>query len=382
MGNVILDASIEVNRTRTACFAPWRPGRTRLRRAVMGPNGPFTRVGAGAMIAMKSTGEDAVSAIVRIFVAAAVALLALAGQGVAQQYPAKPVKVIVPFPAGGVTDIAARLVSQKLSERLGQQFFVENIGGAGGNIGMGQAAKAPGDGYTILMPSSSIVVNPSLYSKLTYDIDKDFIPVTKIGGSPNSWVVNAGFAPKTMQELIELIRKEPGKHSVASPGAGTTPSLSIEMLRLRLKLDFNVVPFAGGGPMTTSLLGGHTPIVCSALGNYANLIMQGKLRALAVTTAKRSSAFPDVPTLGDIGIRDQEAETMTGVFVPAGTPRPIIELLQREISVIVNDTTMRQRLLEAGVEADGSPTAQFEAYVRAEVAKWRQVIADAKMPRI
>jgi len=319
-------------------------------------------------------------AVIRSFVA--VLALTLASSALAQQYPSKPVRAIVPFPAGGVTDIGARLVSQKLSEKLGQNFLVENIAGAAGNLGMGQAAKSAGDGYTILVPSSSIVVNPSLYNKPTYDIDKDFIPVTKIGFSPNSWVVNASFAPKTMQELIDLIRREPGKHSVASPGTGTTPSLSIEMLRLALKLNFIVVPFAGGGPLTTSLLGGHTPIVNSALGNYANLISQGKLRALSVTTAKRSLSFPEVPTLGELGIKDQEAETMTGVFVPAGTPKNIVDLLQREISAIVNDPAIKKRLLEAGIEAEGPSQADFAAYVRNEVTKWRKVIADAKIPRI
>jgi len=312
----------------------------------------------------------------------ALIVLAFAGSAYAQQYPSKPVRVIVPFPPGGVTDIATRLIAQKLSERLKQQFFVENIAGAGGNLGMGQAAKAPGDGHTILFASSSIVVNPSLYNKITYDIDKDFIPVTKAGGTPNSWVVNASFAAKTMKDLIDLIKREPGKHSVGSPGTGTTPSLSIDMMKLALKLDFITVPFAGGGPMTTSLLGGHTPIVCSALGNYANLITQGKLRALAVTTKKRSALFPDVPTLEDVGIRDQEAETMTGVFVPAGTPKPIVDLLQREIAAIVNEPAIKARLLQAGIEADGNSQADFAAYVRAEVAKWRKVITDAKIKKI
>jgi tripartite-type tricarboxylate transporter receptor subunit TctC len=319
-------------------------------------------------------------AVVRSF--AALLVLALAGPAFAQQYPSKPVRVIVPFAAGGVTDIATRLVAQKLSERLKQQFFVENVGGAGGNLGMGQVAKAPGDGYAILVASSSIVVNPSLYNKITYDIDKDFIPVTKAGGTPNSWVVNASFPAKTMKDLIDLIRREPGKHSVGSPGTGTTPSLSIDMLRLALKLDFITVPFSGGGPMTTSLLGGHTPIVCSALGNYVNLLREGKLRGLAVTAAKRSAAMPDIPTLEEFGIKDQDAETMTGVFVPAGTPKAVVDLLQREISAIVNEPGMKARLLEVGVEAEGNSQADFTAYVKAEVAKWRKVIADAKISKI
>lgn len=314
--------------------------------------------------------------------ALALAVLTSTWPATAQQYPNKPVRIIIPFAAGGVTDIAGRLIAQRLSERLGQQFFIENLPGAGGNLGMHQVAKSVGDGYTILLASSSIVVNPSLYAKVPYDIDKDFIPVTKAGGTPNSWVVNASHPAKTMKDLIELIRREPGKHSVGSPGTGTTPSLSIDMMRLALKLDFITVPFQGGGPMTTSLLGGHTPIVCSALGNYVNLIKEGKLRGLAVTASKRSAALPDTPTLAEFGIKDQDAETMTGVFVPAGTPKQIVDLLQKEIAAVVNSPDIKARLLEAGVEAEGNSQADFAAYVRAEVAKWRKVIDDARIAKI
>jgi tripartite-type tricarboxylate transporter receptor subunit TctC len=310
------------------------------------------------------------------------AALMLSGSAFAQQYPTKPVKIIVPFPAGGVTDIAGRLIAQRLSERLKQQFYIENIAGAGGNIGMGNAAKSPGDGYTILFASSSIVVNPSLYSRVTYDIDKDFIPVTKAGATPNSWVVNTEFPAKTMPQLIDMMKKEPGKYSVGSPGTGTTPSLSIEMFKLALGVSFVTVPFAGGGPMTTALLGGHTPIVCAALGNYANLIKEGKLRALAVTGAKRSAVLPDVPTLNELGIKGQEAETMTGVFVPGGTPKAIVDLLQKEISAVVNTPDIKAKLLAAGVEAEGNSQADFAAYVKAEVAKWKKVIEDAKIKKI
>jgi tripartite-type tricarboxylate transporter receptor subunit TctC len=310
------------------------------------------------------------------------AALVLSGTAFAQQYPSKPVKIIVPFPAGGVTDVATRMIAQKLSEKLKQQFYIENIAGAGGNNGMGNAARSPGDGYTILVASSSIVVNPSLYNKVPYDIDKDFIPVTKAGGTPNSWVVNANFPAKTMKEFIDLVKREPGKHSVASPGTGTTPSLSIEMLKRAAGLDFVTVPFAGGGPMTQSLLGGHTPIACAALGNYVNLIKEGKLRALAVTAMKRSAALPDIPTLEEIGIRGQAAETMTGVFVPAGTPKPIVDLLQKEIAAIVNTPDIKAKLLAAGIEAEGNSQTVFAAYVNNEVAKWKMVIGEAKIPKI
>jgi tripartite-type tricarboxylate transporter receptor subunit TctC len=315
-------------------------------------------------------------------IAALFAVLLMPFTSSAQQYPTKPVRILIPFPPGGVTDNAGRLIAQKLSERLGQQFYIENQPGAGGNLGMSTVAKSPGDGYTILLASSSIVVNPSLYLKVPYEIDKDFIPVTKAGGTPNSWVVHADFPAKTMQELVDIIRREPGKHSVASPGGGTTPSLSIEMLRLGLNLNFVTVPFAGGGPMTTSLLGGHTPIVCAALGNYVNLIKEGKLRALAVTAKKRSAALPDVPTLDELGIKGQEAETMTGVFVPAGTPKAIVDLLQREFSAVVNTPDVKARLLQLGVEAEGDSSESFAAYVKAEVAKWKKVITDAKINQI
>ena len=308
--------------------------------------------------------------------------LAVSSTAFAQQYPDKPVKIIIPFPAGGVTDIAGRLIAQKLSEKLGQQFYIENIAGAGGNLGMSQVAKAPGDGYTVLFSSSSIVVNPSLYVKAPYELDKDFIPVTKAGASPNAWIVNPAFPAKTMTEMVDLIKREPGKHSVASPGAGTTPSLSIEMLRLRLKLDFVTVPFAGGGPMIQSLLGGHTPITCGAIGNTSALIKDGKVRPLAIAFDRRLSVFPDLPTLSEVGIKDQEAETMTGVFVPAGTSKAIVDKLQQEISAIVKSPDVGARLLELGIVPEGDSSADFAKYVNAEVAKWKSVIEAANIKKI
>jgi tripartite-type tricarboxylate transporter receptor subunit TctC len=315
-------------------------------------------------------------------VVALCAAVLFSGSAFAQQYPSKPVKIIIPFPAGGVTDIAGRLIAQKLSERLGQQFYIENQGGAGGNLGMANVARSPGDGYTILLSSSSVTVNPSLYQKMPFDVEKDLIPVTKVGGSPNSWLVNPNFPAKTMRELVDLIKREPGKHSVGSPGAGTTPSLSIEMLRLGLGLDFVTVPFAGGGPMTQSLLGGHVPIVAGAIGNSMNLIKEGKIRALAVTSKKRLETTPDVPTLDEIGIKGQVAETMTGVFVPAGTPKAIVDLLQKNISEIVNTPDIKARLLELGIVPEGDSPASFAAYVKDDIAKWKKVIEDAKINKI
>ena len=318
--------------------------------------------------------------IVRILVACTALLVS--GSAFAEQYPSKPVKIIIPFPAGGVTDIAGRLIAQRLSERLGQQFYIENIGGAGGNIGMAQAARAPADGYTVLLSSSSVSVNPSLYNNMPFDPEKDLAPVTKAGGSPNSWLVHPSFPAKNMKEFVELIKKEPGKYSVGSPGAGTTPSLSIEQLKHDLKLNFVTVPFAGGGPMTQSLLGGHVPVVCGAIGNSVALIKDGKIRALGITDKKRLETLPDIPTLDELGIKDQEAETMTGVFVPAGTPKEIIALLQKEIAAVVKSPDIKARLLEVGVVPEGNTPAEFAAYLKADIAKWKKVIADAKIPKI
>jgi tripartite-type tricarboxylate transporter receptor subunit TctC len=319
--------------------------------------------------------------IATAFIAAAVALPPVAVLHAAD-YPDRAVKVIVPFPAGGVTDIATRLIAQKLSERLGQQFYIENIAGAGGNLGMANAARAPGDGYTILFASSSIVVNPSLYKQMPFDVEKDFIPVTRAGASPNSWLVNNDFAAKTMHDLIAAMKADPGKLSVASPGTGTTPSLSIEMLKQAFGVSFVTVPFAGGGPMIQSLLGGFTPIACAAIGNSVPLIKQGKIRALAVTSKRRLETLPDVPTLDELGIKDEEAETMTGVFAPAGTPSPIVDLLQREIAAIVRLPDIKSLLLEAGIVPEGDSSADFASYVKAEIAKWKRVIELAKIEKI
>ena len=245
------------------------------------------------------------------------AALMIPGPAFAQQYPTKPVKIIIPFPAGGVTDIAGRLIAQKLSEKLGQQFYIENIGGAGGNLGMAQVARAPGDGYTVLLSSSSVTVNPSLYTKMPFDVEKDLIPVTKAGGSPNSWLVNPSFPAKTMKEMIDLFKKEPGKYSVGSPGAGTTPSLSIEQLKHDLKVDFVTVPFAGGGPMTQSVLGGHVPIVVRRhrqLGGADQGGQDPRARHHRQAAAGDPARHPDARRAGDQGPggRDHDRRVRAG----------------------------------------------------------------------
>ncbi len=227
-------------------------------------------------------------------------------------YPEKPVKIIVPFAPAGPTDVVARLIATKLSERLGRQFYIENVTGAGGNTGMGQAARSAPDGYTILFVSSSYVVNPSLYPKIPYDPYKDFIPVTVAGDAPNILLVHPSVPAKAVGELIDYIRANPGKVSYASAGTGTTPHLSGELFRLSMKLDIVHVPFGGAGPAIQSLAGGHTPMAFTSLPPAIPLIQDGKIRPLAVSAEKRVAALPDVPTLAEAGLADQEADNSSG----------------------------------------------------------------------
>ena len=319
--------------------------------------------------------------IVRI--AALCAIMLAASAAFADNYPNKIVRIIVPFPAGGPTDVMARFIGQKLSERLGQQFIIENQPGAAGNIGMGNAAKAPGDGYTLLFVSSSFVVNPSLYHKVPFDPEKDFVPITKAAAATHALIANPDVPARTVNELVDLIRADPTKFNIASPGMGTTPSLSIELFKQSLGLSqLLVVPFAGGNPSIQSVVAGHTPLSFQAIPPATALIKEGKLRALAVTSLKRAAALPDVPTLDELGIKGQEAETMQGVLAPAGTPKEIVDLLQREIAASLALPEVKEKILALGFEPSGITPAEFAAYIRAEIAKWRKVIEDAHIPKI
>jgi tripartite-type tricarboxylate transporter receptor subunit TctC len=309
-------------------------------------------------------------------------LLIGAAHGQIAGYPNKPVKIIVPFAAGGPTDVVARLIAQKLSEKLGQQFYIEDMTGAGGNIGMGAAARSPGDGYTILFVSSSYTVNPSLYAKLPFDAEKDLAPVTKAAGSPNALFVHPSVPAKSVQELVDLLKANPGKYTFASPGIGTTPHLASELFKLTFGLDFALAPFPGGGPSIQSVVAGHTPICIQAIPPAMELVRAGKLRALGLTALKRSPALPDVPTFDELGVKNQESETMQGVLVPAGTPQPIVDLLQSEIARIVRLPDVNEKLLAQGLEASGMSSAEFAAYIKADIAKWKKVISEAKIPLI
>ncbi len=314
-------------------------------------------------------------------VAIAAAVLT-AGAAQAASYPDHPVKIVVPFAPAGPTDVMARLIAQKLSESLKQQFYVENHPGAGGNIGMVQVAKSAPDGYTILVASSSFVVNPSLYAKNPYDPFKDFAPVTLAAASPNILVVNADFPAKTVKELVELVSKNPGKYNYAMPGTGTTPHLAGELFKLTFKLDLATVPFNGAGPAIQSAVAGHTPVAFTALPPTSPQVQAGKLRGLAVTATKRSSALPDVPTMAEAGVTGQESETMQGIFLPAGTPKNIVDLLNREIAKAMAMPDVKEKCAQLGFDVVANSPDEFSLYIKKEVDKWGKVIKDANIPQI
>ncbi|MEW6451215.1 MAG: tripartite tricarboxylate transporter substrate-binding protein [Pseudomonadota bacterium] len=293
-------------------------------------------------------------------------------------YPNRPVRMIVPFGAGGPGDIFARLIAKGLSDQLGQQFFVENRPGAGGNIGAGAAARAPADGYTLLVGSSTVWVNASLYPSLPYDPVKDFDPIIIAATSPEVLVVHPSVPAKNVQELIALVRA--GKYNnFAMPGAGTPPHLSTELFKLSLKLDFVTVPFGGGGPMVQSVVAGHTPIAFSALPAASAQIKEGLLRALAVTSAKRISILPDVPTLNESGVPGQEQEAPQCIWAPAGTPREIVDLLYREIARVVASPEIKQRMAMIGFEPAAMPPAEVAERIRTDMPKWAKLIRDANI---
>jgi tripartite-type tricarboxylate transporter receptor subunit TctC len=310
---------------------------------------------------------------------AAVLLLGGVSAASAEGYPARSVRVVVGFPAGGPTDVIARLVAQKLSDALGQQFFVENIGGAGGNTAAGQVARATPDGYTIMAVSTGFVVNPSLYAKVPYDALKDFAAVTLVAVSPNVVVVNPAVPAKSLPELVQLIKDNPGKYSYAGPGVGSTPHLGGELFRLAFNLDLVHVPFTGAAPAVQATIGGHTPIAFTALPSSFSAIQSGQVRALGVAASERSPAIPDVPTYAEQGIKDQEADTITGIVAPAGTPTEIIDLLYREIAKAAAQPDAKARLMALGFKPVANKPEEFGARIKLEMEKWGKVVRDAKL---
>jgi tripartite-type tricarboxylate transporter receptor subunit TctC len=300
----------------------------------------------------------------------------------AQPFPSKPARIIVNAAPGGPSDIMARLIAQKMSETWNQQFIVENIPAGGGNVALGMVAKAPPDGYTMVTPTSSIVVNPSLYTKLPYDIVADFVPVTLAAASPHVLSVNPSVPAKTVQEFIALVKANPGKYSYASPGTGATGQLAGEWFRVSYNLDMVHVPFNGGAPAAISTIGGHTPVMFSPLPTVSAAVKEEKLRALAVTSAKRTPDLPDVPTLAEAGVPNQESEFIQALLVPAGTPKAIVDQLAKETARIVHLPDVAAKLRAIGYVPVGSTPEEFAALIKSDIAKWEKVIRDAGIKNI
>jgi tripartite-type tricarboxylate transporter receptor subunit TctC len=299
--------------------------------------------------------------------------------GAAASYPSRQVRVIVPYPAGGPTDVMARLVAQHLTESLGQNFFVENLTGASGVVGTGTAANSPGDGHTILFVTNDFAVAPTVSSKVPYDAVRSFAPVTIAAASPQVVVVHPSFPAKNMQELIALAKASPGKYNYASLGIGFGQLSSERLFRLGLGLDVVRVPFPGAAPIITSTLAGHTPMAFLGLPPAAPHIKEGTLRALAVTSAKRSPVFPNVPTMAESGVPDQESELIIGVLVPAATPKPIVDQLQRQIARIVALPDVKERLDALGFAPVASTPEAYATQIKADIETWSKVVREANI---
>jgi tripartite-type tricarboxylate transporter receptor subunit TctC len=314
----------------------------------------------------------------RALLTALVAITAMGAFDSAQaQYPERQITLIACFPAGGGTDVAARMINTQLGEALGKPVIVENRGGAGGNIGIAAAARAAPDGYTLLVCSSAYVVNPSLYAQAVYDPFKDFIPVMALGASPNVFVAPAQSELKTMPELIAKARANPGKLNWTSPGAGTTPQLAGEVLKLRTGTDIVHIPFTGAGPAMTAVLGGQVDMYTANLGSIIGLIEGGKVRPLAVTASARWPELPNVPTLDELGIKDAVSDTFQGVFAPAGTPQPIIDRLAKELTEILHRPDIREKFAKSGLPVLAQPPNVFRARIAREVPMYKEIIDKA-----
>ncbi len=297
-------------------------------------------------------------------------------QATATGYPNRSVRIIVAYPPGGPTDLIARLTAQKLSETLGQQFYVENVSGASGARGAALAAAASPDGYTLMFATNDLAITPVISKNVQYDALKNFVPISIVSSSPSVVLVHPSVPAKTMREFVALARAEPAKYSFASMSLGHNLLNSEQLFKASLQLDITRVPFPGAAPILTSTVAGHTLVAYIGLPSAVPFIKDGKLRALAVTSPKRSPIVPDVPTLAEGGFPDQETELIIGMVAPAGTPAPIVDLLSREMARIVAQPDIQARLTTFGFTPVGSTPAEFGAQMRAEIAYWEKVVRE------
>jgi len=309
----------------------------------------------------------------------AIAALALvAGLAHAQDYPVKPIRMIVPYPPGGGTDVVARIVNEKLSQELGQSIVIDNKGGAGGSVGTEIASKAPPDGYTILLTLSSHTINPKLYPKLGYDVERDFIPISLAASIPQILVANPSVPASNMQELLAWMKANPGKVNYASVGVGSPAHIAGELLKLKSGVQMTHVPYKGGGPAMTDVIGGQVQLAIVSMPAALQFVKAGRVKALAVASAKRSASAPDVPTIAEGGL-DVVVESWYGVLVPAKTPAPIVAKLNAAMVKVLAMPDVKEKLFAQGAEAVSNTPAEFEAIIKEELGKWEYVIREAKI---
>src|SRR5215207_180237 len=313
--------------------------------------------------------------MLRICLIALSLILAATAPAVAQ-YPDRTVKIIVPFPPGGTTDILARIIGAQLEKRLGRAFVVENRGGASGNIGTAAVAQSAPDGYTLLIGTiNTHVINAGLFKTLPYDTEKDFAPITVAASTPNVLLVHPSLGVGTVAELIALAKDKPGDLSFGSTSTGGSPHMSGELLKVLTNTDIRHIPYKGGGPMLNDLIGGHIKMAFDNLPSAIGHIRSGKVRALAVTTPKRWPGLPDVPTMAESGVPGYDVSAWFGLFAPAKTPREIVDLLYRDVREILKEEPIRDRLTELGAEPVGNTPDEFAQQIAAEVKQWRDVVA-------
>ena len=315
------------------------------------------------------------SALAKCAVAAALTLIAFGAH--AQDWPAKPVRFIVPYPPGGGTDVIARIVQEPLSRALGQQVLIENRGGAGGAVGTEAAAKSSPDGYTFLFTLSSHTINPLVY-KLSFDVEKDFLSVTTVASLPQIIAAYPGSPFRTMPDIVSMAKAQPGKIAFASAGNGTPSHIAGELLKLRAGINLLHIPYKGGGPATTDVLGGQVPLLFISIPAAMGFVKSGKLRPVAVTTLKRSPAAPEIPTVAEaLGIADFEVDSWFAIFAPVRTPANIVARMQQEVARVVHSPEVRQKFLEQGADAVGNPSVELDQTVKAELKKWAALIQQA-----
>jgi tripartite-type tricarboxylate transporter receptor subunit TctC len=303
----------------------------------------------------------------------------IAGLAHAQSWPTKQIKFIVPYPPGGGTDVIARIVQEPLSKELGQQVIIDNRGGAGGSIGSALAAQSPSDGYTVLFTLSSHTINPAIYTKLPFDTEKDFSSVVTVASLPQILVANPNFPAKTVKEVIEMAKAKPGSISYASVGNGSPGHLAGAMMATDAGVEMTHIPYRGGGPAVTDVIAGQVPLLWVSIPAAAQFVKTGKLKALAVSTVKRSAVFPDVPTMVESGFKGFEVDSWYAMFVPAKTPQTIIDRLNKATVNVLAQPEVKEKLLGQGAEAVGDSPAQLSGVVKKEIAKWKQVVKSANI---